>query len=130
MVQTRSQTQSGSKTTQSSMVKEDQTTTEPSIEMSPIMGPDDPAVGKPPCYLSWGRFLTPAEYNYSSGKTLEQVSSRIVTEKPKHDKSWDKTNHYMAIGGQCGQSCGCCRAELFKSGVDPDGKFGACDACL
>ena len=121
MVQTRSQTLSAH---QSSM---ENPTIDSSIE---VMGSDDPAAGKPPCYLYWGRFLTKEEYNYSSGKTLEQVSNRMGLEKPKHDKHWNKTDHYMAIGGQCGQSCGCCRAELFKSGIDPDGKFGACDACL
>ena len=37
----------------------------------------------------------------------------------------EQENHYMGIGGQCGQSCPCCRASAFKSGVDNDGWFGA-----
>ena len=27
-------------------------------ESPPILSEDDPAAGKPPCYLTWGRFLT------------------------------------------------------------------------
>ena len=42
----------------------------------------------------------------------------------------DHKIHYMGIGGQCGQSCPCCRASAFKSGVDNDGWFGACPICL
>ena len=48
----------------------------------------------------------------------------------KHCIGWSKKNHYMAIGGQCGQSCPCCRAGAFKSGTDKDGWFGACPICL
>lgn len=29
----------------------------------------------------------------------------------KHPKCWDPVNHYMSIGGQCGQSCPCCRSQ-------------------
>lgn len=99
-----------------------------SLEGPPILGPDDPAAGKPPCYLGWGRFMTQAEYRKSSGKTFEEVTQMMF---PKtHPQGWSKEHHYMAMGGQCGQSCGCCRAEVYNSGVDPDAKFGACDMCL
>ena len=48
----------------------------------------------------------------------------------KHCTGWSKKIHYMGIGGQCGQSCPCCRATAFKSGRDVDGWFGACQICL
>lgn len=43
-------------------------------EGPPILGPDAPAAGKPPCYLAWGRFMTQAEYRKSSAKTFEEVT--------------------------------------------------------
>lgn len=47
-----------------------------------------------------------------------------------HSIGWSHEDHYGAIGGQCGQSCPCCRAEVFSDGRDPDGWFGACEVCL
>ena len=47
-----------------------------------------------------------------------------------HPKGWTSKAHYMFIGGQCGQSCQCCRAQMFISGMDPDAKFGACTICI
>lgn len=49
---------------------------------------------------------------------------------PRHIKGWTKHHHYCAIGGQCGQSCPCCRAEVYMSNIDPDAWFGACEICL
>jgi hypothetical protein len=49
---------------------------------------------------------------------------------PRHMKSWNKTYHYTSIGGQCGQSCPCCRAELYISNIDTDAWLGACKICL
>ena len=48
----------------------------------------------------------------------------------RHPRGWNHTHHYMHIGGQCGQSCPCCRARVFLSGIDPDAKWGACPTCL
>ena len=30
-----------------------------------------------------------------------------------HLKGWNKHVHYCNVGGQCGQSCPCCRAEVY-----------------
>ena len=49
---------------------------------------------------------------------------------PHHIKGWTKQHHYCSIEGQCGQSCPCCRAEVYLSNIDPDAKFGACEICL
>jgi hypothetical protein len=34
------------------------------------------------------------------------------------------------MGGQCGQSCPCCRASVYNQGIDPDAWFGACPICI
>lgn len=47
-----------------------------------------------------------------------------------HPKVWTKEHHWLAIGGQCGQSCPCCRAEAYLKRWDPDGHWGACDMCM
>ena len=49
---------------------------------------------------------------------------------PSHIKGWSKQHHYCAIGGQCGQSCPCCRAYVYLSNIDPDAWFGACEICI
>ena len=173
-----------------------------------IMAADEPAAGKPPCYLAWGRFLTEKEYHASGGKTAKEVTTMMASkEKPyakgplvkqeeqgtgsawrrrgtswlghhvttavkaarrtqlgdvdpmtaatfalgfvaeqgqtethdecahcpqetTHGLAWTANVHYMSIGGQCGQSCGCCRADVYKSGLDEDAKWGACSICL
>ena len=48
----------------------------------------------------------------------------------KHPKGWCQKTHYMGSGGQCGQSCPCCRAEVYNAGIDRDAKFGACLHCI
>lgn len=48
----------------------------------------------------------------------------------KHPLGWNVDIHYSEIGGQCGQSCPCCRAEIYNCGIDPDAKWGACTFCL
>ena len=65
-------------------------------------------------------------------KVTKATKVQKVTKVPKakHPTGWEKSSHYMAIGGQCGQSCPCCRATVYKSGMDPDAKFGACTICL
>ena len=40
----------------------------------------------------------------------------------KHPKGWDFKTHYMSIGGQCGQSCPCCRSLVGD-------KLGSCPIC-
>tara|TARA_B110001469_G_C9407963_1_gene209066 strand:- start:60 stop:512 length:453 start_codon:yes stop_codon:yes gene_type:complete len=138
MVQTRSQTEA--RNNSSLVVETTHSSTNPnvssivekidtSIEEPYILGPDEAAIGKPTCYLAWGRFMTESEYKKSSGKTIEEVN-KMMFYKKEHLLGWTKENHYMSMGGQCGQSCGCCRTEVYKSGVDPDAKFGACDICL
>ena len=47
-----------------------------------------------------------------------------------HSTKWTKDHHWLAIGGQCGQSCACCRAQAYLEGRDPDGHWGACPLCL
>ena len=54
---------------------------------------------------------------------------KIKKKKPKHPKGWNNHLHYMKMGGQCGQSCPCCRLSFSKS-RDPDGHWGACPICL
>ena len=31
---------------------------------------------------------------------------------------WNKHIHYCNLGGQCGQSCPCCRAEIYLKCID------------
>lgn len=40
----------------------------------------------------------------------------------KHPKGWSKNMHYFNLGGQCGQSCPCCRAMVGDI-------LGACPIC-
>ena len=47
-----------------------------------------------------------------------------------HGLGWNGNVHYMSIGGQCGQSCPCCRAHVYNTGMDEDAKWGACSICL
>jgi len=54
----------------------------------------------------------------------------IITTMLSHIKGWTKQHHYCSIGGQCGQSCPCCRAEVYLSNIDQDAWFGACEICL
>tara|TARA_B100000123_G_C25739308_1_gene433012 strand:- start:2518 stop:2790 length:273 start_codon:yes stop_codon:yes gene_type:complete len=62
-------------------------------------------------------------------KKLNKEKKKIKSHK--HGKDWHKDNHYMfSRGYQCGQSCPCCRARAFNTGVDTDGWFGACQICL
>ena len=42
----------------------------------------------------------------------------------EHPKGWKSNAHYMMIGGQCGQSCPCCRARAGDSV-----NWGACPLC-
>ena len=44
-----------------------------------------------------------------------------------HPKGWSKKTHYMTLGGQCGQSCPCCRAEVAKHTGET---LGTCPICL
>ena len=57
-------------------------------------------------------------------------SFKKKTPKKKHPWGWNSKIHYMKIGGQCGQSCPCCRARVFKSDIDKDAKWGACSICI
>jgi hypothetical protein len=68
-------------------------------------------------------------------QTRSQTQCQVATvatasKETKHPKGWTTKAHYMFIGGQCGQSCQCCRAQMFISGMDPDAKFGACTICI
>jgi hypothetical protein len=47
-----------------------------------------------------------------------------------HPTGWNKHIHYCNLGGQCGQSCPCCRADLYNRGIDADAYYGACVICL
>ena len=47
-----------------------------------------------------------------------------------HPNGWTNNSHYCHIGGQCGQSCPCCRAELYLKGIDTDAYYGACSICI
>ena len=40
-----------------------------------------------------------------------------------HPTGWTHNEHYSEIGGFCGQSCPCCRAEFQEA-------FGSCPICL
>lgn len=68
----------------------------------------------------------------TSKKPMKARKNRKCSQKhkPKHPVGWTKKIHYMCLGGQCGQSCPCCRAEAFLQGRDPDGHWGACTICL
>ena len=47
-----------------------------------------------------------------------------------HLNGWNKHIHYCKVGGQCGQSCPCCRAEVYLKGIDEDAWWGACTICM
>ena len=32
-------------------------------------------------------------------------TTTVTNDKVKHPKGWTKNDHYMPLGGQCGQSC-------------------------
>ena len=40
----------------------------------------------------------------------------------KHPEGWNYITHYMSIGGQCGQSCPCCRSLVGDH-------LGSCPIC-
>jgi hypothetical protein len=40
----------------------------------------------------------------------------------KHPNGWNLNTHYMSIGGQCGQSCPCCRSQVGDT-------LGSCPIC-
>jgi hypothetical protein len=40
----------------------------------------------------------------------------------KHPKGWNCKTHYSNMGGQCGQSCPCCRSQMGD-------KLGSCPIC-
>ena len=56
---------------------------------------------------------------------LKQKKTKIV-----HPLGWTHNLHYCNLGGQCGQSCPCCRAELYNRGIDLDAHWGACTICI
>lgn len=59
------------------------------------------------------------------------MKTRSTANKYKiHTLGWNMDSHYSEIGGQCGQSCPCCRAEVYNRGIDPDAHWGACTICL
>ena len=58
------------------------------------------------------------------------ITRSIKKKYRMHTLGWNIDNHYCQIGGQCGQSCPCCRANIYNNGIDPDAKFGACKVCL
>ena len=61
----------------------------------------------------------------------EAIANQTTNQTPTcHPTGWRPIIHYMQIGGQCGQSCPCCRAKVYKLGIDSDAKFGACSVCL
>ena len=55
----------------------------------------------------------------------KQKKTKIV-----HPLGWTHNLHYCNLGGQCGQSCPCCRAELYNRGIDLDAHWGACTICI
>ena len=65
-------------------------------------------------------------------KIMKKVTSKKTCKKilEKHTNGWCHKFHYMKVGGQCGQSCPCCRADVFNKKIDPDAWFGACPICL
>ena len=58
------------------------------------------------------------------------MPSKQKKQKTTHPLGWTHNFHYCNLGGQCGQSCPCCRAEVYLKGIDPDAKWGACTICL
>ena len=61
----------------------------------------------------------------------EALANQTTNQTPTcHPVGWRPIIHYMPIGGQCGQSCPCCRAKVYNLGIDDDARFGACLVCL
>tara|TARA_B110000977_G_scaffold107338_1_gene139767 strand:- start:79 stop:267 length:189 start_codon:yes stop_codon:yes gene_type:complete len=53
-----------------------------------------------------------------------------MPQSQSHINGWNKHIHYCNLGGQCGQSCPCCRAELYLKNIDKDAWLGACTICI
>jgi hypothetical protein len=62
-----------------------------------------------------------------------------ATPRDEHPVGWTEHGHYLTLmygrdvspTAQCGdQSCPCCRAHVFRSGLDPGAIYGACPICL
>jgi hypothetical protein len=69
------------------------------------------------------RFTLPKDHKYKQEKKKapkKKYTSNFLVRK--HPFGWHPKHHYMCMGGQCGQSCPCCRAELGDT-------FGACQFC-
>lgn len=58
------------------------------------------------------------------------MPSKQKKQKTIHPLGWTHNLHYCNLGGQCGQSCPCCRAELYNRGIDLDAHWGACTICI
>jgi hypothetical protein len=68
--------------------------------------------------------------NFTRSSPQPKVNTTTDSTLPSHIEGWDQECHYCNIGGQCGQSCPCCRARVYLSKIDPDAWFGACNICL
>tara|TARA_B110000971_G_scaffold147391_1_gene150565 strand:+ start:86 stop:289 length:204 start_codon:yes stop_codon:yes gene_type:complete len=53
-----------------------------------------------------------------------------MPQTPSHPNGWNTHIHYCNLGGQCGQSCPCCRAEVYLKNIDKDAYIGACPICI
>ena len=60
---------------------------------------------------------------YGGYGTTRGLMSIVQEKRNKHPPQWNKEDHYMRMGGQCGQSCPCCRARVGDT-------LGACTVCL
>ena len=59
----------------------------------------------------------------NSTQNKEKMKQTKAKATPKrHVKGWTDKLHYMALNGQCGQSCPCCRSIFHEA-------FGSCVIC-
>lgn len=77
-----------------------------------------------------GKLCKKKKFTESQKKPRKTAKQPMSDCKARHPPGWHHKFHYMKMGGQCGQSCPCCRAYVFLQNIDSDAKWGACQTCL
>lgn len=69
----------------------------------------------------------------------DEVGAATRIQRHDHPVGWTEHGHYLTLTygrevsptARCGdQSCPCCRARVFRSGLDAGAIYGACPICL
>lgn len=78
------------------------------------------------------------DVRHDAGRIQKPMRERWHDDGVGHPAGWTAHGHYMTLTyegvsatAQCGsQSCPCCRARVYRSGVDPGALMGACSICV